>query len=114
MSSSSSAVNHWKYQRLSAIALIPLTIWFIISIASLADANYVSVLNWLQTPLTTALLSLFVIVSCYHAVLGIEVVVEDYIQEPTRHRLFNLIRIVLLAAALLSLLVIIKISVENP
>ncbi|MFK5986060.1 MAG: succinate dehydrogenase, hydrophobic membrane anchor protein [Pseudomonadota bacterium] len=105
-----SPVQHWKHQRRSAVALIPLTTWLLISISSLAGADYKSVSMWIASPMTIALLGLFLIVSTYHAVLGIEVVLEDYLQPPFRHTLFGIIRITLLIAVLLSLFAIIKIT----
>ena len=72
-------VHHWWMQRLTAIALIPLTLWFIISIASLNSANYAETVNWLSIPLVSIFMILLVSATLYHALLGVQVIVEDYI-----------------------------------
>jgi len=71
--------HHWWMQRLTAIALIPLTLWFIISIASLNSASYVETVNWLSIPLVSIFMILLISSTLYHALLGVQVVVEDYI-----------------------------------
>ena len=71
--------HHWWMQRLTAIALIPLTLWFIISIASLNSASYAETVNWLSIPLVSIFMILLISSTLYHALLGVQVVVEDYI-----------------------------------
>lgn len=71
--------HHWWMQRLTAVALIPLTLWVVFSIAALAGEDYASVAVWFTEPLTSVLLSLFVFFAAYHASLGLQVVIEDYI-----------------------------------
>ena len=77
--------HHWWMQRLTAIALIPLTLWFIISIASLNSASYAETVNWLSIPLVSIFMILLISSTLYHALLGVQVVVEDYIH----HVVFN-------------------------
>ena len=74
-------VHHWWMQRLTAIALIPLTLWFIISIATLNSASYAETVNWLSIPLVSIFMILLVSATLYHALLGVQVVVEDYIHQ---------------------------------
>ena len=74
-------VHHWWMQRLTAIALVPLTLWFIISIASLNSASYAETVNWLSIPIVSILMILLVSSTLYHALLGVQVVVEDYIHQ---------------------------------
>ena len=68
-------------QRLTAIALIPLTLWFIISIATLNNASYTETVNWLSIPLVSIFMILLVSATLYHALLGVQVVVEDYVHQ---------------------------------
>jgi succinate dehydrogenase / fumarate reductase membrane anchor subunit len=79
LGTSSDATQHFWRQRLTALALIPLTLWFCFSIALLPDANYASVIHWLQLPLNTILMILVVFLSFHHAQLGLQVIFEDYI-----------------------------------
>ena len=79
LGSAKEGARHWWAQRLTAIALIPLTIWFAFSIANLADANYSVAAEWLASPFVAIFMIIFVVAMLYHALLGVQVVVEDYI-----------------------------------
>lgn len=71
--------THWLHQRVTAIALIPLVIWLVYSILKLQGADYLTFTTWLSSPLNAILMILFVLATFYHAVLGSQVIVEDYI-----------------------------------
>jgi len=79
LGSAEDGTHHWWMQRLTAIALVPLTIWFVVSMICLANADHATVSAWLATPLTAVLMLLFVIATFYHLQLGLQVVIEDYI-----------------------------------
>ncbi|HET6619707.1 MAG TPA: succinate dehydrogenase, hydrophobic membrane anchor protein [Dongiaceae bacterium] len=79
LGSAKEGVRHWWAQRVSAIALIPLSLWFAAHIVFLTDVDRATALQWLGSPLTLGLMSLFLIALTYHAALGLQVVVEDYI-----------------------------------
>lgn len=81
LGSAKAGTHHWWQQRVSALALIPLTIWFLVSAAGLAGADHQTLLIWLRHPLTTALLLLFVFFLFYHFRLGVRVVIEDYLHQ---------------------------------
>ena len=72
-------VGHWWAQRLTAVALIPLGLWFAFTFASLSDFSHESVVTFIQAPMNSALLVLTVLILSYHSQLGVQVVVEDYI-----------------------------------
>jgi succinate dehydrogenase / fumarate reductase, membrane anchor subunit len=74
-----SGTGHFIAQRGSAIALVFLGIWLLVSLVRLSGADYATVTGWLQQPLAAVLLSLFVVAACYHLKLGLQVVVEDYV-----------------------------------
>lgn len=78
--SSGHGLGHWWMQRLTAIALIPLSLWFIVAMISLAGQGRAGVLQWLHAPLNAMVFSLFFIVSVYHAMLGLHKIIEDYVQ----------------------------------
>ena len=70
---------HWWAQRLSAVALIPLTLWFFFSLLLLPELDYLTVHAWISVPLSSFLALLLVAVLTYHSYLGTQVVVEDYV-----------------------------------
>ena len=79
LGSAKEGVGHWWVQRVTAIALIPLTIWFVASLVFLTDVDHATAMQWLGSPVTLGLMALFLIALIYHAVLGLQVVIEDYV-----------------------------------
>ena len=72
-------VHHWYAERVSAIALIPLTLWFIFSMLRLVGASHARVLLWASHPLNTVLMLALIAMTFHHMALGIQVVLEDYV-----------------------------------
>jgi succinate dehydrogenase / fumarate reductase membrane anchor subunit len=79
LGSAKDGVNHWVWQRLTALALVPLTLWFVISVLVYAGADYASVNAWIATPYVAVLLSLYLATLFHHSQLGLQVVIEDYV-----------------------------------
>ncbi len=71
-------VHHWWVQRLTAVALVPLAIWFVVSLLSLPALDYPTVSAWMKQDWTAVLLILFVLTATRHSQLGVRVVIEDY------------------------------------
>ena len=71
--------GHWMAQRVTAVALIPLFIWFIYSVLPSVGASHGECTTWLAQPINAIITILFVISTFYHAVLGAQVITEDYI-----------------------------------
>jgi len=84
LGSARSGTEHFWRQRLTAVALVPLTIWFVWSVARYAGAPYAEVLEFLHDPINAVLMLLFVLAGLYHMVLGVQVVIEDYIHHEGR------------------------------
>jgi succinate dehydrogenase membrane anchor subunit len=72
-------VRHWWLQRLTSIALVPFTVWFVVSLLSLPSFEHVTVISWIAQGWTALLLILFILVATWHSQLGVRVVVEDYV-----------------------------------
>ena len=79
LGSAKEGVAHWWAQRITAVALVPLTLWFVYSAVMLTGANQAYVYNWLHRPASAILMSLLIIATFYHVALGVQVVIEDYI-----------------------------------
>jgi succinate dehydrogenase / fumarate reductase membrane anchor subunit len=77
--SAKAGTGHWWAQRLSAVALIPLALWFLFSLLLLPELDYVTVRTWLSVPMSGFLAVLLVAVLTYHSYLGTNVIVEDYV-----------------------------------
>lgn len=77
-------VHHWWVQRLTSIALIPLTVWIVVSLLALPSFEYATVVAWISQGWTALLLSLFIAVAAWHSQLGVQVIVEDYVRGGTK------------------------------
>ena len=72
-------VRHWWLQRLTSIALVPLTVWFVVSLLALPSFGYGTLTAWMSQSWTALLLILLVLTAAWHSQLGVRVVVEDYV-----------------------------------
>lgn len=79
--SAKGGAKHWWAQRVTAIALVPLGLWFVTSLVQLMRSDYASMVVWFSSPLVALLMSGFVVAMFYHAYLGIQVVLEDYVHK---------------------------------
>ena len=81
LGSAKEGTKHWWYQRLTAIALVPLSLWFAVSVMTYASADYQSALEWMSSPIIARLFLMLIVALFYHAQLGLQVVIEDYVHE---------------------------------
>ena len=79
LGSAKSGTEHFWAQRVTAVALIPLTLWFVYSILSLGNGDHAVATAWMQSPLNAVLLLLLIFATFHHMQLGLQVVIEDYI-----------------------------------
>ena len=79
LGSAREGVHHWWAQRLTAIALIPLVVWFAISLVMMSGADYGAVRAWIGSPVVMVLLILTIAIGLHHGQLGLQVVIEDYV-----------------------------------
>ena len=78
LGSAKEGVHHWWLQRVTAIALIPLVVWFAISLVMLSGADYAMARAWIGSPRVMVLLILTIGIGLHHGQLGLQVVWEDY------------------------------------
>jgi len=84
LGSAKAGVHHWKAQRIMAVGLVPLTVWFVISVLGHLGADQPAIAAWAGRPLNAALLLALVGITFHHMQLGLQVVWEDYIHEIRR------------------------------
>ena len=79
LGSAKGGVGAWWAERVSAVALVPLTLWLVASIIAHTGNDYATFIVWLRTPLTAIALILLLVALFYHTALGLQVVIEDYV-----------------------------------
>ncbi|WP_096703218.1 succinate dehydrogenase, hydrophobic membrane anchor protein [Magnetospirillum sp. 15-1] len=79
LGSAKEGAGHWIAQRVTAIFLIPLSLWFAVSVIGLSHADYATFKAWMAKPGNSSLLLLTMLTVMYHAQLGLQVVIEDYV-----------------------------------
>jgi succinate dehydrogenase / fumarate reductase membrane anchor subunit len=79
LGSAKDGVEHWWMQRLTAIVMVPLAIWFAIAAIGLIGADRATMIAWMHNPMAAMLMILAIIAMFYHLALGLQVVIEDYI-----------------------------------
>lgn len=80
LGSAHDGVQHWWMQRMTAAALVPLSLWFVVSIALLRGASQAEVQGWIATPYVSVLLLVLVTVTFVHLSMGLQTVIEDYVR----------------------------------
>jgi succinate dehydrogenase / fumarate reductase, membrane anchor subunit len=73
--------HHWWLQRLTSVALIPLSLWFIFSVIHLSGATHERVIDWMSSPWTMAAMLALIVATFHHLQLGVQVVIEDYVHD---------------------------------
>jgi succinate dehydrogenase / fumarate reductase membrane anchor subunit len=103
--------GHWWMQRMTAVALVPLTLWFAFSVAMIGKLDHASFIAWVGSPIVSVLLILLIVTGFYHMQLGLKVIVEDYMHVKWMNLaaiiLVNFICILLMVAGILSVLKIV-------
>ena len=114
LGSAKQGVEHWWLQRLTAIALVPLALWFVAAIIAHAGADLGALHLWLGRPVPAILMVLTLIATFYHAALGLQVVIEDYIHtELARLGLLALMRLLCSALAVAGIVAVIRLALAG-
>ena len=79
LGSAKAGAGHWWAQRLSSLALVPLTLWFLCAMVRMIGATREDVVSWMAGPLPIVLMIALVIATFHHTALGLQVVIEDYV-----------------------------------
>lgn len=112
LGSAKDGTSHWWMQRVTAVLLAPLSIWFLLCALPLLGADYADARVWLAQPLNAFLILALVLAVIYHALLGVQVVVEDYIHTRWLEvAVLTSIRLIAFLAALATSLAVVRIAV---
>jgi len=111
LGSAKEGVDHWWAERISALALVPLTLWFVIAVIELAGADRAAFVEWVRHPVPAVLLVLLLIATFYHNALGLQVVIEDYVaNEALRFGLIIIVKLASIVLAVLGIFAVLKLS----
>jgi succinate dehydrogenase / fumarate reductase, membrane anchor subunit len=95
LGSSRSGSDHYWAQRVTALALVPLVLWFVISLITVTGGDLGAVKAWLARPFNATLLLLTLLTGIWHGMLGLQVILEDYVHSAlTKHFLLIFIRLI--------------------
>jgi succinate dehydrogenase / fumarate reductase membrane anchor subunit len=111
LGSARSGIHHWWAQRITAVALIPLVVWFAISLIMMSGADYFVVRAWIGSPVVVVLLILTITIGLHHGQLGMQEVVEDYVHgEGMKLALIILLRFIAVFFGLAAIVAILRIG----
>jgi succinate dehydrogenase / fumarate reductase membrane anchor subunit len=114
LGSAREGVNHWTRQRLTAISNIVLVLWFVFSAMALAGAGYEEVRAWLASPVPASLMILLVISTFYHARLGVQVVIEDYVHhEGAKIAALAAVTLIIFGLAVAGIVAVLKVAIGS-
>lgn len=136
LGSAKTGAHHWWMQRVTALALVPLTMWFVVSVVihlrsdmqvlidpligaqieirGLSSVSYVGIRSWLSSPLTFALMVLLIAAMFHHAQLGLQVVIEDYVhRESVKIVAILLVKLASLALAVCAIVALMVIAFRD-
>jgi succinate dehydrogenase / fumarate reductase membrane anchor subunit len=113
LGSAKNGTEHFWHQRLTAAALLPLTLWFVWIVARYAGAPHADVVAALGHPINAALMLLFVVAGLYHMALGLQVVIEDYITaKGTKIAALFLVNFAAFAIAMVCVVAVLRIAIR--
>jgi succinate dehydrogenase / fumarate reductase membrane anchor subunit len=109
-----SGTAHWWAQRVTAFALIPLTLWFVFACVRLIGLSRAEVAHWVAQPLSATLLVAMILMTFHHLQLGIQVIIEDYVHGPVAKVTSLLIEKAICALlALAALIAVLKLAITG-
>ncbi len=109
--SAHSGSHHWLLQRFTAVGNLVLLIWFIVSLLLLPSLSYGPVREWIARPVPATAMALLIVTTFWHARLGMQVLLEDYVHTPgNRFAVFALLNIATFGGAAFGLFCIIRLA----
>lgn len=111
LGSAREGVEHWWRQRTTALLLVPLTLWFVITAIGLIGADRAAIAAWMHNPMAAVFMVLLIVATFYHAALGLQVVIEDYVHgEAARITTLLVMRLLCILFVLRGVLAVLKLA----
>ena len=111
LGASHSGTGHFWRERLTSVALIPLSLWFAYAVLGLIDTNEVAIVSFLAHPWNANLMGLFVVISFYHLSLGLQQILDDYVHTPGMKLFLRLVvTVIWIVASLVSVFALVRIA----
>jgi succinate dehydrogenase / fumarate reductase membrane anchor subunit len=111
LGSAKEGVEHWWVQRVTAVALVPLTLWFVVALIAHLGADHAAAVAWLRSPFTAVAMILVVVATFVHMALGLQVVIEDYVHhEATKIASLMLVRLACWALGAAALFAVLRVA----
>lgn len=110
LGSAKSGVEHWWAERVSAVALVPLTLWFVACIIAHTGSDHATFIAWLRTPIASILMILLLVALFHHTALGLQVVIEDYIHSGVKFAAVVAVRLGCFALAVTGIMATLQIA----
>ena len=111
LGSAKEGVEHWWALRVTSIALVPLVLWFVVAVIALAGADRALLVDWIRHPVPAVLLVLLLAASFHHSALGLQVVIEDYVEhEALRFTLLIADKLAAIVLAALGIFAVLKLA----
>lgn len=112
LGSAKSGLQHWWLQRLTAVALVPLCLWLVVAVIRVSAMSYDEATAWIGHPVNATLLIAFIVAAFWHALLGVQVVIEDYVHgEWARLASLVLLRVGMALLGLVSVVAVLRIAI---
>ena len=113
LGSAKDGVEHWWRQRLTAVALAPLALWFIASMVVHGGDDYFEFTAWLRTPFSTLMMALLVAAAFHHSALGLQVIIEDYVHSAAKIPALITMRISCIVLAATGILAVLRVALSG-
>ncbi len=110
LGSTKEGVEYWLGERVTAVALLPLTLWFVVSVVRHINSDYAAFVAWLKMPLAASLMILLLIALFCHAALGLQVIIEDYVHSAMKIPALILMRLACFGVATAGILAVLHIA----
>lgn len=113
LGSAKEGVEHWWRERVAAVALVPLMLWFVGSIIAHSVSGYAAFVSWLKAPISTLMMVLLLVALFYHSALGLQVVIEDYVHSALKIPALVAMRLGCLTCAVAGILAVLQIALGH-